>query len=80
MVEFAYNNRVHSVTGHSPFFVNYGKKLDMIAGGTQSSMNWSAEDFAKRKKFHPRSSLVRYMAETEAEKDMRLERIPKVRP
>ncbi|KAL5501146.1 hypothetical protein ACEPAH_9533 [Sanghuangporus vaninii] len=50
LAEFAYNNRKHSATKLSPFFVNLGVYPIDFTGIRTSSPNMSAEDFAKQLK------------------------------
>ncbi|KAL5512939.1 hypothetical protein ACEPAH_3337 [Sanghuangporus vaninii] len=47
LAEFAYNNREHSATKLSPFFVNLGVHPVGFTGIRTSSSNMSAEEFAK---------------------------------
>ena len=45
IAEFAHTNRVHSVTGHSPFFINYGFHLSSDNTLSPVVSNESATDF-----------------------------------
>ena len=47
LAEFAYNNREHSATKMSPFYVNSGTHPMSFSGMRTSSANLSAEEFAK---------------------------------
>ena len=47
LAEFAYNNRKHSSTKQSPFFVNYGQHPYQETSPKWESNNESAQDFAQ---------------------------------
>ena len=48
--EFAFNNKVHTVTKMSPFQVNYGRELRMGFNIRKKGKNEKAEEFAKEMK------------------------------
>ena len=48
--EFAFNNKVHTVTKTSPFQVNYGKESRMGFDIRKKEKNEKAEEFAKERK------------------------------
>ncbi|KAL5525002.1 hypothetical protein ACEPAF_8871 [Sanghuangporus sanghuang] len=50
LAEFAHNNREHSATKLSPFFVNTGQHPSDFTGVGTTSSNLSAEEFAKHVK------------------------------
>ena len=50
VAEYVHNNRVHSSTGHSPFFLNYGHHPRAITDPTQSTHVEAANSFAERMK------------------------------
>ncbi|OCB83962.1 hypothetical protein A7U60_g8633 [Sanghuangporus baumii] len=47
LAEFAHNNREHSATKLSPFFINMGQHPSGFTGVGMTSSNLSAEEFAK---------------------------------
>ena len=48
--EFAFNNKVHTVTKTSPFQVNYGKESRMGFDIRKKEKNEKSEEFAKEMK------------------------------
>ena len=50
MVEFAYNNKIHTVTKMSPFKANYGQDPRMGFEGRRKGKYKAAEKFVERMK------------------------------
>ena len=70
--EFAFNNKVHTVTKMLPFQVNYGKELRMGFDIRKKGKNEKAEEFAKEmKERHEevRAALVRSQEEMKRQAD-----------
>ena len=59
MAEFAFNNKVHTVTKSSPFQVNYRRELRMGFDIRKKGKNEKAEEFAREmKKRHKEARVV----------------------
>ena len=72
MAEFAFNNKVHTVTKMSSFQVNYGRELRMGFDIRKKRKNEKAEEFAKEmKKRHEeaRAALVKSQKEMKRQAD-----------
>ncbi|EGN91360.1 hypothetical protein SERLA73DRAFT_19125, partial [Serpula lacrymans var. lacrymans S7.3] len=48
LAEFSYNNKSHSATGYSPFFLNSGQHPKVAKGIRSTVKTESAEEFVKR--------------------------------
>ena len=71
-VEFAFNNKVHTVTKMSPFQVNYGKEPRMGFDIRKKRKNEKAEEFAKEMKERheeARAALVKLQEEMKRQAD-----------
>ena len=70
--EFAFNNKVHTVTKTSPFQVNYGRELRMGFDIRKKGKNEKAEDFAREMKERyeeARAALVKAQEEMKRQVD-----------
>ena len=70
--EFAFNNKVHTVTRSSPFQVNYGRELKMGFDIRKKGKNEKAKEFVKEMKERheeARSALVKSQEEMKRQAD-----------